>query len=371
MKRGESKLMDHVHDLHARRSIAPVPMDKEKARLAELFGEGREFDPVRIADEVKYWMVQTSMAFWEACRRIAWAHCVMSREAWTDWVQKDVGLQQAHAYRYLTIAKTLGGHEQKDRLLSLGSTKAHELCLNLDDDELRVLEDGGSIQDLEIDDIQRLTVRELRDRLQRRERELNAAKQKMSSHKSESDDLKRRITEMTLGPRDHDQVLQRMRRLRGELVQDFDQLETQADEIDWPSAHSQLAAEYAACVEVVRVRLGILRERLDMVAGVAPEALGADGTRKLISEDAQSILDCLAMMRVSTNGIFNFAEVNEGLEWPRERFHQAIDELEFSGFVEPNYDLKTNIAVTDEWRYLVSTPDIRPDWMKAGDGEEA
>jgi len=371
MKRGESKMTDHVADLHARRSIAPVPTDKEQARLAELFGDGREFDPVRTADEVRYWMVQTSMAFWEACRRIAWAHCMMSTDAWVDWVEKDIGLHRRQAYKYLTIAKTLGGHEKQDRLLSLGSTKAHELCMNLDDEDLRVLENGGTIGDLEIDDIQRLTTRELRERLQRREREAQTAKQKAASHKAETEDLKRRITELTLGPRDHDQVLQRMRRLRGELVQDFDQLETQADDIDWPSAHPQLAAEYAACVEVVRVRLGILRERLDMVAGVAPDAVGADGIRKLITEDAQAILDCLVMMRVGTNGVFAYAEVNEGLEWPRERFHQAIDELEFSGFIEPNYDLNTNIAVADEWRYLVSTPDIRPDWMKADDGQEA
>ena len=107
----------------------------------------------------------------------------------TDIIAENFGLHQREAQRLMNATQrfaTPAMQKAQPKLMDLGKSKLLEL-LTEEDDDLIDLADGGSINGVTLDDVDRMTVRELRAALKDSREDLEAAR-KVSATKQETID---------------------------------------------------------------------------------------------------------------------------------------------------------------------------------------
>ncbi len=333
-----------------------------RVELIALLSGGRRWDPDEVADDTRYWVEQTSHAFWEACRRIAWAHLEFNDHArWLEWVGDKVGINRQHAYNYLAVATKLAGHDDRQKLLGLGQTKAIDLCLSLEEGELRALGQGDGQLELDLDEISRMSTRELRTRLRRRERELRQAKDKIDGAQRALDRANQKVGELTNGPPPPEKVLQNLDLAEAGFALQVDKLIRLFDEIDWPSAHPQLMANFSAVIESARVRLVDLEKLTEDEWHLHPEICNQHGVSTLVTIDEKHLYDEIVYPPRSTamGEVFRLEEILPP-SWTWARAEWALQQLVDKGFLERGDN-------PNEWVLLDTGPDpskLIPEWMR-------
>ena len=138
----------------------------------------------------QFYMAQSAEAMLEAGKRLV---ILKENEPHGDFInilENDLGLEPRVARRMMQASvKFLGNGDQNSKrtaLTVLGKTKLYELMV-LDDEELDALADGGTVAGATLDDIDRMTSRELKAAL-REARETNAAQQRVLADKNEKID---------------------------------------------------------------------------------------------------------------------------------------------------------------------------------------
>ncbi|MDE1509420.1 DUF3102 domain-containing protein [Serratia nevei] len=122
-------------------------------------------------------------------RRLAILKEVEPRGEFENIVEEQLNLPKTTAYRMAQAAVKFISPKLKDSfpaLGMLGKTKLFELMTE-DDDELAGLKDGGTVAGMTLDDIDRMTSRELKAAL-REARETNSAQQRVLADKNEKID---------------------------------------------------------------------------------------------------------------------------------------------------------------------------------------
>jgi len=164
-------------------------MTEHRLEIMQQLGDGLPYERDRIVHETRFYMAQSAEAMLEAGRRLAILKEVEPRGEFENIVEEQLNLPKTTAYRMAQAAVKFISPKLKDSfpaLGMLGKTKLFELMTE-DDDELAGLKDGGTLAGMTLDDIDRMTSRELKAAL-REARETNAAQQRVLADKNEKID---------------------------------------------------------------------------------------------------------------------------------------------------------------------------------------
>ncbi|ECT4010437.1 DUF3102 domain-containing protein [Salmonella enterica] len=159
---------------------------QHRMAIMEQFGEGLPYERTRIVHEARFYMAQSAEAMLEAGKRLV---ILKENEAHGDFieiVESQLGLHERAAQRMMKASlKYMSPKlESKATALSvLGKTKLFELMTE-NDEELAELAEGGTVAGLSLDDIDRMTTRELRKALRESKEDL-AASRKLNAEKSQ------------------------------------------------------------------------------------------------------------------------------------------------------------------------------------------
>lgn len=161
-------------------------MTQHRMEIMQQFGDGQPYERDRIVHEARFYMAQSAEAMLEAGKRLIILKENEPHGDFIDIVESQLSLSKRTAQVMMQASlKYLSPKlEPKAQALALlGKTKLFELMTE-DDEDLVELADGGTIAGMSLDDIDRMTSRELKAAL-REARETNAAQQQVLAGKDE------------------------------------------------------------------------------------------------------------------------------------------------------------------------------------------
>lgn len=164
-------------------------MSEHRLEIMQQFGDGLPYERDRIVHETRFYMAQSAEAMLEAGKRLVILKENEPHGDFIDIVETQLSLSKRTAQVMMQASlKYLSPKlEPKAQALALlGKTKLFELMTE-DDEDLVELADGGTIAGMSLDDIDRMTSRELKAAL-REARETNAAQQRVLADKNEKID---------------------------------------------------------------------------------------------------------------------------------------------------------------------------------------
>ncbi|MBG6240421.1 MAG: DUF3102 domain-containing protein [Candidatus Symbiopectobacterium sp. Clec_Harlan] len=161
---------DLMNNLNALAEHQQAIMDK--------YGEGLPYQRERIVHEARFYMAQSAEAMLEAGKRLIIIKENEPHGEFTNIVTTRLGLNERTAQLMMKaslkyLSPTLEG---KTKSISvLGKTKLFELMTE-DDEDLVALAEGGTIAGLTLDDVDRMSVRELKAKLRETRDSLEASR---------------------------------------------------------------------------------------------------------------------------------------------------------------------------------------------------
>ncbi|EDS3168033.1 DUF3102 domain-containing protein [Salmonella enterica subsp. enterica] len=174
-------------------SVELNEISQHRVAIMEQFGEGLPYDRSRIVHETKFYMAQSAEAMLEAGKRLVILKENEPHGEFTDILENDIGLAPQVARRMMQASiKFLGSDNEtpkRSTLSVLGKGKLYELMV-LDDEDLDSLADGGTVAGTTLDDIDRMSVRELRKALRESKEDLSASRKLNAEKSQEINELK-------------------------------------------------------------------------------------------------------------------------------------------------------------------------------------
>ncbi|EBF2169443.1 DUF3102 domain-containing protein [Salmonella enterica] len=159
---------------------------QHRMAVMEQFGEGLPYDRSRIVHETRFYMAQSAEAMLEAGKRLV---ILKENEPHGDFTriiteELDLSDRTAQVMMKASIKYLSPKLESKAQTFAgLGKAKLFELMTE-DDEELAELAEGGTVAGMTLDDIDRMSVRELRKALRESKEDL-AASRKLNAEKSQ------------------------------------------------------------------------------------------------------------------------------------------------------------------------------------------
>ncbi|WP_406707050.1 DUF3102 domain-containing protein, partial [Sodalis sp.] len=169
---------DLMNNLNALAEHQQAIMDK--------YGEGLPYERERIVHEARFYMAQSAEAMLEAGKRLIIIKENEPHGEFINIVTDRLGLTPTTAQRLMKasvkyLSPTL--QSKTPSLAFLGKTKLYELMLE-DDEDLAELAEGGTIAGLTLDEVDRMSVRELKAKLRDTEKSLEASR-RLASEKDQ------------------------------------------------------------------------------------------------------------------------------------------------------------------------------------------
>ena len=170
-------------------NISLNTMAQHRVEIMQQFGDGLPYERDRIVHEARFYMAQSAEAMLEAGKRLI---ILKENEPHGDFInivesELSMSKRTAQVMMQASIKYLSPQLESKAQTFALlGKAKLFELMTE-DDENLAELADGGTVAGLTLDDVDRMSVRELRQAL-REARETNAAQQRVLADKNEKID---------------------------------------------------------------------------------------------------------------------------------------------------------------------------------------
>ncbi|HGE7398242.1 TPA: DUF3102 domain-containing protein [Yersinia enterocolitica] len=164
-------------------------MTERRLEIMQQYGDGSQYDYERLVQETKFYLSQSAESMLEAGRRLLIIKESEPHGKLMQTVEERLGLNYNTAGKMMqAAAKYLSPQiaSKSSALTNLGKTKLFELMTE-DDEVLAELADGGTVAGMTLDDIDRMTSRELKAAL-REARETNSAQQRVLADKNEKID---------------------------------------------------------------------------------------------------------------------------------------------------------------------------------------
>ncbi|EIH5828533.1 DUF3102 domain-containing protein [Escherichia coli] len=189
-------------------------MTQHRMEIMQQFGDGLPYERDRIVHETKFYMAQSAETMLEAGKRLIILKECEPHGDFTQIITEQLGLAERTARLVMQAAVKYCSPElesKRQALAVLGKTKLFELMTE-DDESLVELADGGTIAGMSLDDIDRMTSRELKAAL-REARETNAAQQRVLADKNEKiDSLSTRLEKKSrIQPPEPDEEVKKLR----------------------------------------------------------------------------------------------------------------------------------------------------------------
>lgn len=159
---------------------------QHRMAIMEQFGEGLPYERTRVIHEAKFYMSQSAEAMLEAGKRLVILKENEPHGDFTEIVTSQLGMAERTARLIMQAAMKYCSPQldtKRQALAVLGKTKLFELMTE-DDEELAELTEGGTVAGMTLDDIDRMTSRELRKALRESKEDL-AASRKLNAEKSQ------------------------------------------------------------------------------------------------------------------------------------------------------------------------------------------
>lgn len=160
---------------------------QHRVAIMEQFGEGLPYDRNRIVHEARFYMAQSAEAMLEAGKRLVILKENEPHGEFINILESELNIEARVARRMMQASLKFLGLEgelpKRSTLSVLGKGKLYELMV-LDDEDLDSLADGGTVAGATLDDIDRMSVRELRKALRESKEDL-AASRKLNAEKSQ------------------------------------------------------------------------------------------------------------------------------------------------------------------------------------------
>ncbi|EHL2772133.1 DUF3102 domain-containing protein [Salmonella enterica subsp. enterica serovar Hvittingfoss] len=174
-------------------SVELNEISQHRVAIMEQFGEGLPYDRSRIVHETRFYMAQSAEAMLEAGKRLVILKENEPHGEFINILESELNIESRVARRMMQASlKFLGleGESPKRSTLSvLGKGKLYELMV-LDDEDLDSLADGGTVAGTTLDDIDRMSVRELRKALRESKEDLSASRKLNAEKSQEINELK-------------------------------------------------------------------------------------------------------------------------------------------------------------------------------------
>lgn len=195
-------------------NISLNTMAQHRVEIMQQFGDGLPYERDRIVHEARFYMAQSAEAMLEAGKRLI---ILKENEPHGDFInivesELSMSKRTAQVMMQASIKYLSPQLESKAQTFALlGKAKLFELMTE-DDENLAELADGGTVAGLTLDDVDRMSVRELRQAL-REARETNAAQQRVLADKNEKiDSLSTRLEKKSrIQPPEPDEEVKKLR----------------------------------------------------------------------------------------------------------------------------------------------------------------
>ncbi|RKO76184.1 DUF3102 domain-containing protein [Pectobacterium parmentieri] len=217
MARTKSQTVELVEDapLAGDLNVKLNALTEHRIQVMAQFGDGLPYERDRIVHEARFYMAQSAEAMLEAGKRLIMLKENEPHGEFVEIVREHLGIEPRIAQKMAQAALKFLSPElvSKAKTFSLlGRSKLYELMLE-DDEELAQLADGGTVVGLTLDDVDRMSVRELRQSL-REARETNTAQQRVLTDKNQKiDDLTTKLDKKSrIQPPPPDQEAEKLRK---------------------------------------------------------------------------------------------------------------------------------------------------------------
>ncbi|EON0919321.1 DUF3102 domain-containing protein [Escherichia coli] len=189
-------------------------MTQHRMEIMQQFGDGLPYERDRVVHEARFYMAQSAEAMLEAGKRLIILKENEPHGEFIKILESELGLAYRTSVRMMQASTKYLSPALKPNvptLAHLGKAKLFELITE-DDEELAELADGGTVAGLTLDDVDRMSVRELRQAL-REARETNAAQQRVLADKNEKiDSLSTRLEKKSrIQPPEPDEEVKKLR----------------------------------------------------------------------------------------------------------------------------------------------------------------
>lgn len=217
MARTKSQMIELVEDvpLTGDLNVKLNALTEHRMQVMAQFGDGLPYERDRIVHETKFYMAQSAEAMLEAGKRLVILKECEPHGDLVNIVENALGLPYRTAARMMQASAKYLSPALKSNvptLAHLGKSKLFELMTE-DDEFLAELADGGTIAGLTLDDVDRMSCRELRQSL-REARETNTAQQRVLTDKNQKiDDLTTKLDKKSrIQPPPPDQEAEKLRK---------------------------------------------------------------------------------------------------------------------------------------------------------------
>jgi hypothetical protein len=166
-------------------------MSEHSQQIMDSYGDGLPYDRSRIISEARFYAAQSAEAVLEFGRRLLLLKEHEAHGDFTRIIDQQFGLHPRAAQRFMQGAiKYLSPKlaSKATALSHLGKTKLLEL-IGEDDDALAELTEGGTIANLTLDDIDRMSSRELRKKLREAQEDITAKNEVIAAKSGKIDEL--------------------------------------------------------------------------------------------------------------------------------------------------------------------------------------
>ncbi|EFC4383069.1 TPA: DUF3102 domain-containing protein [Escherichia coli] len=189
-------------------------MTQHRMEIMQQFGDSLPYERDRVVHEARFYMAQSAEAMLEAGKRLIILKENEPHGEFIKILESELGLAYRTSVRMMQASTKYLSPALKPNvptLAHLGKAKLFELMTE-DDEELAELADGGTVAGLTLDDVDRMSVRELRQAL-REARETNAAQQRVLADKNEKiDSLSTRLEKKSrIQPPEPDEEVKKLR----------------------------------------------------------------------------------------------------------------------------------------------------------------
>lgn len=162
-----NKTPQDMIDAEANANSLLIQHEQNLSVVDKTYGDDLPYDRTRLENEARFYLQESAVSMLEAGKRLIVIKEHEEHGQFAEALQR-IGIEQKTAQRMMKASLKFGG-AKTTTLSFLGRSKMLELMVE-DDDDLEALADGGTIAGLKLDDVEKMSVRELKAAL-RKERE--------------------------------------------------------------------------------------------------------------------------------------------------------------------------------------------------------
>jgi len=165
-----------------------MKIKQEKDKLLEKYSDG-DYDLQRITTEICFYLVQNARGIIEIGKRLIIVREQEGYGSFVKWIEDNFPFSKTTAYRWMNAVSKLANYTFPT-MGNLKPGKVYFLLEDISEDELKELEQSGSIAGIEMDNIDKLSRKEMKERLQRYRNQLDEGKKQLEKVEQENERLR-------------------------------------------------------------------------------------------------------------------------------------------------------------------------------------